>query len=93
MLNDIVELSDEQRLIRKNIREICGNFDHKYWREKDKKGEYPHEFVDTLAENGWLGALVPEEYGGAGMSTTEVVVMMEEIAASGGGFSAARAIH
>jgi acyl-CoA dehydrogenase len=51
------------------------------------------EFVDVLAEKGWIGALVPEEYGGPEMTTAEVVFMMEEIAASGGGFSAAQAIH
>lgn len=88
-----VELSEEQRLVRKSIREICAEFDDAYWRERSASGKYPHEFVDTLAEEGWLGALIPLEYGGAGMSTPEVVVMMEEIAASGGGFSAAQAIH
>jgi acyl-CoA dehydrogenase len=88
-----VDLSEQQRLVRKSIREICGEFDDAYWRDHARTGEYPHEFVDTLADEGWLGALVPTEYGGAGMSTPEVVVMMEEIAASGGGFSAAQAIH
>jgi acyl-CoA dehydrogenase len=51
------------------------------------------EFVDVLAEEGWIGALIPEEYGRPGMTTAEVVFMMEEIAASGGGLSAAQAIH
>ena len=88
-----VELSEEQRLVRKSIRDICSEFDDAYWRQCAREGEYPHEFVDTLAEEGWLGALIPMEYGGAGMSTPEVVVMMEEIAASGGGFSAAQAVH
>jgi len=88
-----VDLTEQQRLVRKSIREVCESFDDAYWRDHARTGEYPHEFVDTLAEEGWLGALVPTEYGGAGMSTPEVVVMMEEIAASGGGFSAAQAIH
>ena len=90
---DSVDLTETQRLVRRNIREICEAFDDAYWREKDRSGEYPHEFVDTLAEEGWLGILIPEAYGGAGMSTAEAVVMMEEIAASGGGFAAAQAIH
>ncbi len=90
---DSVPLTEEQRLVRKSIRDICGDFDAEYWREKDVKEEFPHEFVDVLARDGWIGALVPQEYGGPGMSTSEVVVMMEEIAASGGGFSAAQAIH
>lgn len=86
-------LGKEQRLVQRSIREICEDFDRSYWRECARVNEYPHEFVDALAEGGWLGVLVPEEYGGAGMDTPEVAVMMEEIAASGGGFSAAQAIH
>jgi acyl-CoA dehydrogenase len=86
-------LTEEQRLVQRSIREICEDFDRTYWRECARAGEYPHEFVDVLGERGWLGVLVPEEYGGAGMDTPEVVVMMEEIAANGGGFSAAQAIH
>lgn len=88
-----VSLSEEQRLVKQSIQNICDDFDKEYWREKDRLEEYPTSFVETLAEAGWLGALIPEEYGGAGMSTKEVVVMMEEIAASGGGFSAAQSIH
>ncbi|ELY50422.1 acyl-CoA dehydrogenase family protein [Natronolimnohabitans innermongolicus] len=90
---DSVPLSDEQTLVRDSIREICQEFDREYWRERDENEEYPHEFVETLSDHGWLGILIPEEYGGAGMQTTEVAVMMEEIAANGGGFSAAQAVH
>lgn len=89
----LVELTDEQRLVRDSILDICADFDRKYWREKEAAGEYPTEFVDQLSENGIFGVLIPEEYGGAGMGTTETVVIMEEIAASGGGFSAAQAVH
>jgi len=88
-----VELSDSQRLVRDNIRELCSEFDDEYWRRNDREARYPTEFVDLLGEHGWLGILLPEEYGGAGMSTPEVVVMMEEIAAGGGGFATAQAIH
>lgn len=89
----LVPLTESQRLVRNSIRDICEDFDDEYWREHAEAGKYPHEFVDTLGEQGWMGALVPEEYGGAGMSTRETVVMMEEIAAGGGGFSAAQAVH
>jgi len=91
--DQFVELTENQRLVQKSIRNICDDFDREYWREQSQKGEYPHEFVDTLGEQGWLGILLPEEYGGAGMSTNETVVMMEEIAAGGGGFAAAQAVH
>jgi len=90
---DSVALTDEQRLVRRNVRELCAEFGDEYWRERDRRGEYPHEFVDELAAAGWLGILVPEAYGGAGMSTAEAVVMMEEIAASGAGFAGPQAIH
>jgi acyl-CoA dehydrogenase len=90
---ETVDLSSQQQLVQESIRDICSEYDAAYWREKDAAGEYPSEFVDTLADHDWFGALLPEEYGGAGMTTEEVVVMMEEIAASGGGFSAAQAVH
>lgn len=90
---DTVKLTDQQRLIRDSIQDVCSDFDRAYWRERDRQEEYPHEFAEDLADGGWFGALLPEQYGGAGMGTQEVVVMMEEIAASGGGFSAAQAVH
>lgn len=90
---DIVAFSEQQRLVRNALRDLCEEYDHAYWRECAETGEYPRAFVDALADNGWLGALIPEDYGGAGMTTAEVVVMMEEIAANGGGFAGAQAIH
>lgn len=93
ILEDAVALSDQQRLVRNSIREICDEFDREYWREQAEQAEYPHAFVDTLADNGWLGALIPDEYGGADLTTAEVVVMMEEIGAHGGGFAGPQAIH
>ena len=92
-IGDGIDLTDEQRLVQRSVRDICDGFDREYWRQCAAEAEYPSEFVDTLSEHGWLGALIPEEYGGAGMGTSETVVMMEEIARNGGGFSAAQAIH
>jgi acyl-CoA dehydrogenase len=88
-----VDLTDSQALVRDNVREICADFDDDYWRERDREATYPTEFVDALAEHGWMGVLIPEAYGGAGMGTEETVVMMEEIAASGGGFAASQSVH
>ncbi|WP_226479732.1 acyl-CoA dehydrogenase family protein [Natrinema amylolyticum] len=93
LLRDAVELTESQQLVRSSIHDICSDFDREYWRERADAGEYPREFVDALADHGWMGILLPEEYGGAGMGTRETVVMMEEIAANGGGFSAAQAVH
>jgi acyl-CoA dehydrogenase len=72
------ELND----IRAAVRELCGRFPGEYWRglEPDR---YPEEFVVALTENGWLAALIPEEYGGAGLSLTAASVILDEINASG----------
>lgn len=80
-------------LVRKSARELARRFDLGYWREKDKKGEYPWEFVRAFADGGWLGAMIPEEYGGLGLGLTESAIMMTEVAASGAGMSGASAIH
>jgi acyl-CoA dehydrogenase len=80
-------------LVRKSVRELARRFDLGCWREKDKKGEYPWEFVKAFADGGWLGAMIPEEYGGLGLGLTESAIMMTEVAASGAGMSGASAIH
>lgn len=90
---DSIARSETQQRVRSRIRELCGGFDDEYWREKDAAGEYPFAFVERLADEGWLGTLVPEAYGGKGYGTEEAVVMMNEIAASGAGFSGAQTIH
>ncbi|UWG46372.1 Acyl-CoA dehydrogenase [Halanaeroarchaeum sp. HSR-CO] len=90
---DTVTLDGQQRLVRDSIREISAEYADEYWRDRDISGEYPSDFVDTLADHDWLGILIPEEYGGVGMGTKEVVVMMEELAAEGGGFTAPQSIH
>jgi alkylation response protein AidB-like acyl-CoA dehydrogenase len=68
--------------IRAAVRELCAGFPGEYWRglEPDR---YPEEFVDALTEQGWLAALIPEEYGGAGLSLTAASVILEEINAAG----------
>jgi alkylation response protein AidB-like acyl-CoA dehydrogenase len=72
-------------VVRKATRELARNFGYAYWREKDKRGEYPWEFVNAFGQGGWLGALIPDEYGGLGLGIAECGVMMQEIAASGAG--------
>ena len=76
------EIPGELKEIRSAVRELCERFPGEYWRalEPDR---YPEEFVQALTENGWLAALVPEEFGGAGLSLTAASVILEEINASG----------
>jgi alkylation response protein AidB-like acyl-CoA dehydrogenase len=69
----------ELDLIRDSIRRITEEFDLEYWRQKDKKKEYPWDFKDALAAGGWLGILMPEEYGGMGLGLTEVGVVLDEL--------------
>ncbi|WP_440712464.1 acyl-CoA dehydrogenase family protein [Gordonia sp. FQ] len=80
-------------LIRNTVRELAGKFDLDYWLDCDRNHKYPWEFVNAFAEGGWLGAMIPEEYGGIGLGLQECAVMMEEIAASGAGMSGGSAIH
>jgi hypothetical protein len=80
-------------VVRKATRELARKFDYEYWRQKDKDHEYPWDFVKAFADGGWLGALIPEEYGGLGLGVAECGVMMQEIAASGAGMSGGSAVH
>ncbi len=68
--------------IRAAVRGLCAGFPGEYWRELEPD-RYPTEFVQALTENGWLAALIPEEYGGAGLTITAASVILEEINASG----------
>lgn len=87
------ELTDDQQLIRKSVAELAGKFDDHYWMEKDQAHEFPTEFYNAIADGGWLGMTIPEEYGGHGLGITEATLLAEEVARSGGGMNAASSIH
>ena len=70
--------------LRRWVREVCERFPGEYWREKDRNGEYPSEFVDELIASGYLSALIPEEYGGFGLGVSEAAVIAGEINRAGG---------
>jgi len=76
-------LGEDYADIRDGVRKVCADYPGEYWREKDEKSEYPHEFVNAMTEAGYLGALIPEEYGGAGLPLRAASVILEEIHASG----------
>jgi len=69
--------------IRESVRALCGKFPGEYWRALDRARAYPTEFVAALTKAGFLAALIPEEYGGSGLSMTAAAAIMEEIQASG----------
>jgi acyl-CoA dehydrogenase len=89
----MLELTEEQRLIQKEVRDLCEEYGDEYWRKQDREAEYPMDFVQHVAEYGWLGTIIPEEYGGAGLDTLEAAIILEEISASGGGFNGAMSVH
>jgi len=70
--------------LRDAMRALCSQYDSAYWQKVDEERAYPEAFVDALTEAGWMSALIPEEYGGSGLSLTEATVIMEEITRSGG---------
>ncbi|QDI90356.1 acyl-CoA dehydrogenase [Salicibibacter halophilus] len=78
-------------MIRKSVRSLCERFPESYWQDIDSRHEYPEEFIQALTDEGWLGVLIPEEYGGAGLGMTEASIIMEEINRSGGNAAAGHA--
>lgn len=69
--------------IRRAVQALCAEFPGEYWRDKDRERAYPGEFVDALTQAGFLAALIPETYGGSGLSLDAAAVIMEEIQAAG----------
>jgi len=70
--------------LREGVRALCAQFDSAYWQKVDEARAYPEAFVDALTQAGWMSALIPEQYGGSGLSLTEATVIMEEVTRSGG---------
>ncbi len=68
--------------LRQAVRQLCADFPGSYWRDLEPD-RYPEEFVPALTNHGWLGALVPEEYWGAGLGLGAASVILEEIASAG----------
>ena len=78
------EAFEDYSHVREGVRALCKLFEAEYWRDVDERRGYPEEFVKALTEAGWLAALIPEEYGGSGLTVAEASVIMEEINRSGG---------
>ncbi len=85
--------SSDHEAIREGIQRICADFNDEYWAERDEAHEFPWAFYDKLAEGGWVGIAIPEEYGGGGQGITEASIMLEEIAASGAAMNGCSAVH
>jgi acyl-CoA dehydrogenase len=77
--------------LRRNVRELCRRFPDAYWRDLERRREYPDEFVRSLTDAGYLASLIPEQYGGAGLGITEAALILEEINRSGANAAACHA--
>ena len=90
-MTDINPRFEEFADYRRAVRELCAHFGSDYWQGVDEKAEYPEAFVKALTDAGWLAALIPEDYGGGGLTVTEASVILEEINRSGANSGACHA--
>lgn len=87
------DLSPEQVSLREESLKLAKSFDLDYWYQRDNEGSYPWDFVNAFRDTGYLGMIIPEEYGGAGAGIVDAALMLNSVAASGAGTSGASAIH
>ena len=78
------KFKDKYLEIRQGVSALCDKFPAEYHRKIDAEKEYPEDFVEALTKEGWMSALIPEDYGGSGLNLTEATVIMEEINRAGG---------
>jgi acyl-CoA dehydrogenase len=74
---------DDLSPIRESVRALCSGFPGEYWRALDRERAYPAEFVAALTKAGFLAALIPDRYGGSGLTMRAAAAIMEEIHAAG----------
>ena len=86
-----IPLDEDFPDIRESVRRICADYPGAYWRQLDEESAYPSAFVKAMTDAGFLAALIPEEYGGAGLPLRAAGVILEEVHASGGSAGAAHA--
>ena len=90
-MSDINPRAREFSDIRQGVRDACAPFDSAYWQRVERSSGYPEAFVQALTDAGWLAALIPEEFGGGGLTLTEASVILEEINRAGANSGACHA--
>lgn len=85
--------NSDHEAIRASVRELMKGFPDSYWAQKDEEHAFPHEFYDAFAAAGFLGTVIPEEYGGSGLGILEAGIVLSEVAASGAAMNGASAVH
>lgn len=93
MNNSAEDRQETLNAIRDGVRGVVSEFGPDYWLDRDEDGKFPHEFHKAMADGGWLGITMPEQYGGSGLGVTEAAIMMHEVASNGGGMAAASTVH
>src|SRR5437899_11099752 len=88
-----LDVPDDHAAIREGVRAVVSRFDDEYWLARDEDGEFPRAFHRAMADAGWLGITLPEEYGGAGLGGSEAARMMHEVASPGGGKTPASGVR
>src|SRR4029453_8327823 len=86
-------VTEGQLAIKDRLAGLCAQCDDRYWLKKDKEGGFPDGFYRTMAEAGWLGIAMPEDYGGSGLGITEAALLMQTVAESGAALPGAAAHH
>ena len=76
--------TSEQQMIRETVSEIASDYERSYWERCIENKEFPEEYWQDLADDGWLGVTIPEEYGGAGLGMLEMSIVIEELSRGGG---------
>jgi acyl-CoA dehydrogenase len=87
-MSDLAYLHED---LRRGVQQLCADFPNEYWRRLDKEEAYPSAFVSAMTKAGYLAALIPEEFGGAGAGITEASIILEEVHRSGGNAAACHA--
>ncbi len=85
--------SPEHELIADAVAKVCSAFPDEYWSRCDQEHVFPWEFYKAMADGGWVGMAIPEEYGGGGQGITEAAIMMRAVAASGAAMNGCTALH
>jgi len=80
-----IDFTPEQLQIHENVTRLCAQFGDEYWLARDNDGQFPEDFCKMIADHGYMGIAMPEEYGGAGLGITEAAILMQAISQSGAG--------
>ena len=83
----------DHEMIVEGVDRVCSAFDDTYWAACDREHRFPWDFYDKMAEGGWVGIAIPEQYGGGGRGITEAALVLHRIAASGAGMNGSSAVH